>query len=204
MDPNRSRVLEGELRQQPAFLSILFRCVQFFKNLSKILTTILNRGGEATEIDPGISDLVSAMNKSGVIRTSASCQGHPKRAHPPYVYFSSSQATAIRIEKFLRIWGRGSEKRLSVSWQLAGQFDENCQLKFCLHAPEYHERAKSLAGAAIQFYFKKTQVQRDLKTLTELIRQMVLDNRQNNKNKKRGRNSKKKPKYDTHPSTFLF
>lgn len=132
-------------------------------------------------IDPGIADLVATMNRSDLIKTIGSCQGHPIKKLPPYVYFSSSVETATRIEKALRAWERGANRRLHTNWLLSGQFNEKCELCFCLHAPEYHHYTNSLAGSLFLFSIKKHLVRQDLTALTELIRQTILDKGQDNK-----------------------
>lgn len=194
IDSKHGPALEGKADQRFPSIFHFFRCLCFFRVLSERLIASFCPSPSTREVDPGIADLVSAMNKNGVIRTVASCEGHPKTQHPPYVYFSSSSDTAARIENALRKWGRGPDKKLSVNWQLAGQFDDRCQLKFCLHAPEYHERAKSFGGAVLQFWLNRSQVQQDLVVLTELMKQSVLDNGEYNIDDKRRRRGKKKPK----------
>lgn len=123
------------------------------------------------QIDPHIADLVCAMNESGLVKTIASCQGHPYKLSDPYVYFAASEAIATRIESALREWTRGPEKCLGARWQLIGLFNSECQLRFRLMAWEYVDTSSSFWRWPIIF-FKKRQIQRDFKLLAELFRQV--------------------------------
>lgn len=121
-------------------------------------------------IDPGIAELILAMNESGLVKTIASCQGHFYKRGDPYVYFAASEAMAARIESALRKWSRGPEKRLCTTWTLMGFFNSECQLSFRLMSFEYYDSCTSSLWWAINYFFKKRQIQRDLRLLAELFR----------------------------------
>ncbi len=127
------------------------------------------------QLDPDIAALVAAMNESSLIQTIGSCQGHPRRFCDPYVYFSTSSATAARIAVALRKWGRGPSKCLAVEWQLIGHFDAEGELRFRLQAPQYCEISRSYVGSFVQFYCKKLQVRSDLTKLADLMHQTLSD-----------------------------
>jgi hypothetical protein len=145
---------------------------QQFENLG-----IVRQKQEVDEIDSGIAALISVMNESGMIRTIASCEGHPKKLFPPYVYFSASIATAARIEDALRNARKGSNNRLTVKWEITGHFDDKYRLRFCLYAPKYDRCAHFFPAAWVQFWLKRNQVRQDLGRLTELMKYVTLDPR---------------------------
>ena len=140
-----------------------------------------SRTRSPTDIDPGIAALVSAMNQSGVISTIASCEGHPRKLYSPYVYFSSSVDVASQVEDALRKaqWdGCRRKPGLAVDWVISGHFNDSCQLKFSICAPEYDLYSRSQIRAWLAFGIRRKVVQKDLRLLAELLTNMAFDPRE--------------------------
>lgn len=126
------------------------------------------------EIEPGIKPLVDSMNRTQVMRTLASCQGHIN-GKPPYVYFKASVAVAAALEKSLRELAAAERPILHTDWVVYGLFDAAYEQTFLLHAPEYHRRAHSMASIWL-FGVNRKRLNADLLTLAAHIDQAMLPN----------------------------
>jgi hypothetical protein len=84
-------------------------------------------------IEPRIRSLVDAMNATGVMQTIASCEGHRRRAMPPYVYFRASPEVAGAVCRHLR--EAQTNGCLHNCWEVEGLFDDLCRLCYRLAAP---------------------------------------------------------------------
>lgn len=126
-----------------------------------------------SEIDPKVKPLVEKMNATGLIRTIASCQGHGAFGKPPYIYFKASAKTAAAIEYLLRNQAMLDNLMLQKMWIIQGQFDENFELTFLLHSPEYNEKSYSLLNPLFFGLFRK-QLDTELLLLCRVIDQAML------------------------------
>lgn len=128
-----------------------------------------------SEIEPKVKPLVDKMNTTGLIRTVASCQGHGIFGKPPYVYFKAPVSIAASIEQLLREAQVSDDARLQKAWVIEGRFDENYELTFLLHSPEYQEKSHSLLALAFFWLFRK-RIDAELLFLASVIEHAVLLN----------------------------
>ena len=109
-------------------------------------------------IDPGVEALVARMNGTGVIKTIASCQGHPVGGKDPYVYFFADVRLAAALERRLREAATRGDPALNFTWLLDGRFNENYELVFKLYSPRLLERAYSLLNLSPLWFLTRHRI----------------------------------------------
>ncbi len=134
-------------------------------------------------IEPKIRPIVDLMNRSGVIQTVASCQGHGFRGRAPFVYFNTTVECAQAFERYLRTICWGDTAGMSFDWIVSGRFNGEFDLTFLLHSPELDKLANQSAswglwGWSFTVWRKKD---RDLSILTAKLKPFLLQLRHNNK-----------------------
>lgn len=101
-----------------------------------------------TTIDAGISPLVATMNRTGLMRTIASCEGHWYRCLDPYVLFEASIQIGRKWARLLREDSIAQSSQLFYYWEVNPYFDPDYQIRFKLSSPQlsslYIWRAKRL------------------------------------------------------------
>lgn len=122
------------------------------------------------EIEPAIKPVMESLNNIAGVTTVASCQGH-FHGQPPYVYFRSCEQTAASIERFLREAMTKDPPLFRTAWTIHGWFNENYELIFHLHSPEYHQRAQRSLLAIWLFGFKRKTINSDLLKLATYLQQ---------------------------------
>lgn len=133
---------------------------------------LLTRKRLYEEIDPAIRALVDSMNAVQTLHTIASCQGH-LHGKPPYVYFKAPVHVAALIEKQLRETATNNHSKLKTHWCIYGLFDGTYEQTFLLHAPEYHQRAKSLLQSIWLFGVRRRHLDTELAALTCCVEQAM-------------------------------
>jgi len=76
-------------------------------------------------IEPGIVQLVAAMNRTGLMRTYASCEGHWYRAMRPYVAFEASIQIGREFARLLREDPIAQPSQLLYEWCLEPCFNQD-------------------------------------------------------------------------------
>ncbi len=125
------------------------------------------------KIDSAINALVNRMNTIDGVYTVASCHGHACGWKPPYVYFKAPVSVAASIEKRLRETMDCGET-LHAHWCIYGMFDSDYAQTFLLHAPEYHQRAKSLLQSIWLFGIRRKRMNAELAMLSNCMEQAML------------------------------
>ena len=125
------------------------------------------------EIDERIKSLVDVINATGHTETIASCHGHGSPFRPPYVYFKTTVEIAATIER--RLQENYTAKRLNTFWTLRGVFDEQYHICFLLLSPRHDERARSIIRSFLTFFLFRRQLDEDLKELSLLFHENMLE-----------------------------
>lgn len=146
-------------------------CGQYFKNSDELPVAM-----HPSFIEPKIKPIVDLMNRSGVIQTVASCEGHGFRGRAPFVYFSTAVECAQALERYLRTLCWSDADGLSFDWIISGRFNGEFELTFLLHSPELDRLANQSAswglwGWSFAVWRKKD---RDLSILTLKLKPFLL------------------------------
>lgn len=121
------------------------------------------------EIDPLILPLVDLMNKTGVITTIASCQGHALSGKEPYVYFQASERVAASMERAVRTAYATGTSALNTAWHIEGFFNERFELAYRLRASYYEEKANAVLGGIAALWFGRSRLDHDFAELGRLF-----------------------------------
>lgn len=124
------------------------------------------------EIEPAIKPLVNSLNAAQGISTIASCHGH-WYGKPPYVYFKAPVPVVAAIARLLREDSMGDSPKLVGNWCVEGIFDGEYNLAFYLRAPDYHRGAESTFKSFWLFGIRRTRLNVELLTLTQLVEQAM-------------------------------
>lgn len=125
-----------------------------------------HRGRE--QIDPMVHALVDALNATGQIRTTASCQGSAIKRIPPYVDFHCTDHVAKCLERELRIQAVFGRVDFGGGWTIQSRFNEHLELTFQLYSPHYHAISASLL-APLHYLIQRSQLDTELKALTRIV-----------------------------------
>lgn len=110
-------------------------------------------------IDPGIAPLVTAMNRTGLIRTYGSCEGHWYRARYPYVAFHASIEMGRAFARLLREDPIAQPPQLLYEWCLEPCFNQDYELCYRLSCPQLE----------FQYYWRSSRIRHDIQTLASMI-----------------------------------
>jgi hypothetical protein len=127
-------------------------------------------------IEPGIFDLVVALNSVSGGATIASCHGHGRakglftRAlidSTPYVLFKAPAAFAQRLS--MAIEGNGRDKRLSYAWHLGGYFHP-ADYELVWYIESCDQRISDKWDLLSRHQWDRLKVNADLATLAEIVK----------------------------------
>lgn len=121
-----------------------------------------------SEIEPAIKPLVDSLNSITGVSTIASCEGH-FFGGAPYVYFKAPTQIAASVEHRLREALIKDQPVFMTDWSIEGMFNENYELTFLLHSPEYHCRTRSFLYAAWLFVVCRKRLNTDLLALATYL-----------------------------------
>ncbi len=110
-------------------------------------------------IEPGIAPLVAAMNRTGLMRTIASCEGHWYRAMRPYVFFEASIQIGREFARLLHEDSIAQAPQLLYEWRLDPCFDQDYQIRFRLSSPQLD----------IQYYWRPARLWHDIEELASMV-----------------------------------
>jgi hypothetical protein len=125
-----------------------------------------------SDIDNRIAPLVTAMNKSGLIVTYASCQGHALTTGTPYVAFQTTPKIAALIELELRKDAINTAHTLNRRWSIAVDFSETGELVFCLTSPKFDKNVGTITNWLALGIFRSS-LDEDLFRLREIVSQAI-------------------------------
>jgi hypothetical protein len=113
-------------------------------------------------IDPGIAPLVATMNRTGLMRTIASCEGHRHRGLGPYVVFETSIQIGRKLARLLREDPIAQPPQLFYHWCIEPYFDQDYDIRFRLSSPQL----SSL------YIWRATRLRHDFETLASMIQKL--------------------------------
>lgn len=118
-------------------------------------------------IDPGIAPLVATMNRTGLMRTIASCEGHRYRGLGPYVAFEASIQIGRELARLLREDPIAQPPQLFYHWCLEPYFNQDYDIRFRLSSPQL----SSL------YIWRPTRLRHDFETLASMIQKLGFQRR---------------------------
>ncbi|MBA5865050.1 MAG: hypothetical protein GDA65_20420 [Nitrospira sp. CR1.1] len=113
-------------------------------------------------IEPGIAPLVATMNRTGLMRTIASCEGHWYRGLDPYVAFEASMQIGSEFDRLLHEDTIAQLSQLFYHWRLEPYFNEDHDIRFRLSSPQL----SSL------YIWRPTRLRHDFETLASMIQKL--------------------------------
>ena len=118
-------------------------------------------------IEPGIVQLVAAMNRTGLMRTYASCEGHWYRAMRPYVAFEASIQIGREFARLLREDPIAQPSQLLYEWCLEPCFNQDYDLRFRL----------SCSQLEFQYYWRPARLRHDIEALASMVQTLGIQGR---------------------------
>jgi hypothetical protein len=119
------------------------------------------RSPHHTEIGERIHALVGSLNVAGIVRTTASCQGHgwPFVRTFPYVVFEGAPAFAVMLSDLLKDDAVADKPRLRHAWEMIVCLDQEGKPGFRLQ----------LADGALNHFVRRKHLDADLIELVKLV-----------------------------------
>lgn len=118
-------------------------------------------------IEPGIAPLVAAMNRTGLMRTIASCEGHWYRGMHPYVAFKASMEIGSEFDRLLHEDTIAQPSQLCYHWRLEPYFNQEYDIRFRLSSPQLESR----------YVWRATRLRDDIETLASMIYKLAFHRR---------------------------
>ena len=116
-------------------------------------------------VDPRIRPLVEALNRTGLVRSFASCEGHATRQRLPYLSFEADPGLALKLGAHLaRLYKDG---RLHHAWELETFFGEDGAIRFSLRVPHLSCGYDNPLAALRDFCWNRRPLDRDFALLAE-------------------------------------
>lgn len=118
-------------------------------------------------IDRRVRKIVDTLNRSDVIYTIGSCQGHgfPFVQVPPYVSFKTSADIASLLKSQIEQLSTTAGHPLNYRWSIKTSIDEYASLTYVLHIPD-------LSSGALR-YALRHRIDRDLRALNSLAQSLL-------------------------------
>jgi hypothetical protein len=113
-------------------------------------------------IEPGIAPLVATMNRTGLMRTIASCEGHWYRGLDPYVAFEASIQIGRELARLLREDPIAQPPQLFYHWEVEPCFDQDYDIRFRL----------SSSQLSSLYIWRPTRLRHDFETLASMIQKL--------------------------------
>lgn len=118
-------------------------------------------------IDRRVRKIVDTLNRSNVIYTIGSCQGHgfPFVQVPPYVSFKTSADIAASLKFTIEQLSTTASPQLNYRWGIETSIDENASTTYVLHIPD-------LSSGTLR-YALRHRIDRDLRVLNSLAQSLL-------------------------------